>query len=124
MQAERNKRRGLRKLECECGASVYITFAQAERYGLPLCGCGSRFMPDDLELAAALGVDSPVLAEYRAELSSVMHGQSSHLAKSGAGARLRQPESIAAERVERSRRERARSNRLGALLPAAEPMPF
>lgn len=121
MQSKPNKRRGLRKLECECGASVYITWAQAEQHGLPVCGCGGRFMPEDLELAGALGVDSPVMDEYHAALSSVMHGQASHIQR---GRTVRQPEEIAAERVERSRKDRARAARLAALLPVAEPMPF
>jgi hypothetical protein len=116
------KRTGLHKLECSCGAYLYATVAMLERHDLPACCCGSRFLPDRVELAMLLGVDDcPAIVEYERELSSVMHGQTSHGIR---GRELRPAELIAAERVERSRRDRARSNRLAALLPAAEAMPF
>jgi hypothetical protein len=68
-------------------------------------------MPDRVELAMLLGVDdAPAVAEYRRELSSVLHGQASHGIR---GRQLRPAELVAAERVEHSRRERARTNRLG-----------
>ena len=115
------KRSGLHKLECDCGAYVYATVAMLQRHGLPACPCGSRFLPDRVELAELLGVDCPAVAEYHRELTSVMHGQASHGMR---GRKLRPAESIAADRVEQRRRERALSDRLSALLPAAEPMPF
>jgi hypothetical protein len=64
MRNQRNPRRGLQKLSCpECAAGVYATWHAVERRPLPLCGeCGERFVPDSLELAAA--VLSP--AEFRA----------------------------------------------------------
>jgi hypothetical protein len=116
------KRSGLHKLECECGGYVYATVAQLEQRGLPSCGCGERFVPERLELAELLGVeDAPAVAEYRAELSSVLRGQASHGIR---GRELRPAELVAFERVEQRRRERARSNRLTALLPVAEALPF
>jgi hypothetical protein len=115
------KRAGLHKLECDCGAYVYATVAMLERHGLPACPCGSRFLPDRVELAELLGVDCPAVAEYQAELSSVMRGQASHGIR---GRKLRPAEQLAAERVEQRRRDRALSNRLQALMPAAEPMAF
>lgn len=115
-------RRGLHRLECAgCESYVYATVSSLERHGIPSCACGSEYMPDELELAGLLGVEAPVLDEYRRELSSVLHGQASHGMR---GRVLRDPSMIAAQRVESRRRERARSNRLGALLPAPEPMPF
>lgn len=119
--APANKRRGLRRVECEsCAAAVYLTFAQAELHGLPRCACGGAFTPDDVELAMALGLeDAPVVVEYRRKLSSVMHGQ----AWTG-NYGVQAPDNAAHAYVERNRRERARSNRLGALKPAPEPMPF
>lgn len=115
-------RRGLHKLECAgCESYVYATVASLERHGIPSCACGAEYVPDRLELAGLLGVQAPVLDEYRRELSSVLHGQASHGQR---GRRLRPAEEVAAQRVESRRRDRARSNRLGALLPAAEPMPF
>lgn len=121
-KTSRNLRRGLRRLECaDCGAVIYLTFAQAERFGLPTCACGGSFAPDDLELAVALGLDSPAVAEYERELSRVLHGQASHGLR---GRELRPAESIAAERVECARRELAAQNRLNALRPAVAAMPF
>lgn len=115
------KRSGLHRLECDCGSYVYATVAMLERAGLPQCACGERLLPDRVELAELLDVDCPARDEYRAELSSVMHGQTSHGIR---GRKLRPAELIAADRVEKRRRDRARSNRLGALLPAPEPLPF
>jgi hypothetical protein len=118
----RNLRRGLRRLECaDCTASIYASFSQLEQHGIPTCACGGRFVPDDLELALALGVDAPAVAEYERELSRILHGQASHGLR---GRELRPAESIAAERVERSRRELAAQNRLNALRPAVAAMPF
>lgn len=116
------KRSGLHRLECVCGAYTYSTVACLEGHGVPSCGCGEQFAPDEVELAFLLGLeDAPSVAEYRAELSSVMHGQASHGQR---GRQLRPAESVAAERVSTRRRERARSNRLRAIMPVAEPMPF
>jgi hypothetical protein len=116
------KRSGLHRLACDgCDSYVYATVAQLERAGLPSCGCGAGFVPDRVELAELLDVDCPARDEYRTELSSVMRGQASHGIR---GRELRPAELVAFERVEKRRRERARSNRLSALLPAAEPLPF
>lgn len=124
MQAKRKafKRAGLHKLECECGGSVYSTVAALEEYGLPCCGCGGRLVPTELELAMLLELeDAPVVREWQRAVSSVMHGQAAHGIR---GRQLKPAELVAAERVEAARREQARSNRLGALAPAPEPMPF
>lgn len=120
------KRAGLHKLECvDCDAYCYSAVAQLERHGLPRCGgCGERFAPERLELAALLGLeDAPAVVEYRRELSRVLHGQASHGIR---GRELRPAETIALERVERRRSEAARDRRLDALAPApvSEPMPF
>jgi hypothetical protein len=116
------RRSGLHKLECDCGGYVYATVAQLELRGLPCCGCGERFVPERLELAELLGLmDAPAVAEYRRELSGVLHGQASHGRR---GRELRPAELVAAERVERRRRELARKRRLTAILPVPEPMPF
>lgn len=117
------KRSGLHRLECSgCGAYVYGTVANLERHGMPVCGCGGGFMPERLELAMLLGLeDAPVVVEYERELSSVIHGQASHVQR---GRSVRVPEAVAAERVERDRRERGRAHVLAALRPVAEPIPF
>lgn len=126
-KAPQNKRRGLRRVECsECGAAIYLTWAQAEKHGLPSCGCGGSFVPDDVELAVALNLTgAPVVVEYEAELSSIARGQAGpgRSLRSG-GRKFRDPSDIAFERVEKRRRESALANRLNALRPVAEPMPF
>jgi hypothetical protein len=116
------KRSGLHKLECDCGGYVYATVAQLEQRGLPSCGCGAAFLPERVELAELLGLENcPAVAEYRAELSSVLHGQASHGRR---GRELRSAESVAAERVERRRRDLARKRRVAALLPTPAVIPF
>lgn len=115
-------RRGVHRLECGCGATLYSTVPNLERHGIPACACGGTFAPESVELAEALGVrDCAAVAEYVAELRKVQHGQAPHGLK---GRALRPAESVAFERVERRRRELARERRLMALRPAPEPMPF
>jgi hypothetical protein len=122
MTARAFKRQGLHRVECDCGAYTYSTVACLETHGLPMCGCGSRFLPGRVELAEVLGVvDCPAVVEYRAEFSSVLHGQASHGRR---GRALRPAEAIAAERVERRRRDLARKRRVSAILPTPEPLPF
>ena len=84
--------------------------------------CGETFVPERLELAMLLGLeDAPAVAEYRAELSSVMHGQ----ARVGRGnGQDYAAEPVALERVERRRRELALKRRLAAIMPTPEPLPF
>lgn len=119
-QSTPNKRRGLRKLECECGAFVYTTWAQAERHGMPTCPCGGQYMPEDVELAMALALESaPVVGLYESKLSSVGHGQA-WTGNYGA----RPADQTTYEYIEGLRKDRAKANRLNALRPAAEPMPF
>lgn len=121
-KASNFKRSGLHKLECPCGAYVYATVASLEAHGLPSCACGRRFDPDRVELAFLLNVlDCPAVDEYQQEVASVQHGQASHGIR---GRVLRPAETVAAERIEKRRVDRARSNRIGALLPVAEPCPF
>src|SRR4051812_35150397 len=96
------KRSGLHRLECSCGNYTYSTLAALERFGLPVCPCGARFVPDRLEVAMILDVDCPAVDEYVQEVNSVSHGQASHGQR---GRVLRPAESIAAERVESRRRE-------------------
>lgn len=119
------KRAGLHPLRCpDCGCYGYFTVAMLEDAGCPECwrpDCEGTLAPDELELAMLLGVDSPAVAEYEQECQSIAHGQASHGRK---GRELRPVESIAAERVSVRRRERARSNRLSALRPVPEAMPF
>jgi len=127
MQGKRSfKRSGLHRLECEaCDGYAYATVACLERHGLPSCGCGAQLVPDRLELAMLLDVDCPAREEYERELNSIAHGQAGPgRSARNMGRRLRDPSEIALERVEQRRRERALSNRLGALLPTPEPLPF
>jgi hypothetical protein len=116
---------------------VYLTWAQAERHGMPLCaGCGEPFEPDDYELAGALRIhDAAALQEYEMQLQRIERGR-----QSGAhswGEELRREtattrdgrlsvEELAGQRVERDRRERARAARLNALQPIvqSDPIPF
>jgi hypothetical protein len=115
---------------------VYLTWSQAERHGMPLCaGCGHPFEPDDYELAGALCIhDAAALVQYETELARIGRGRTGahkwgedlrrETAKTREG-RLSDHE-LAAERVERDRRERALAARLGALRAdvQTEPMPF
>lgn len=73
--------------------------------------------------------DHPAVQEYRAAVASVMHGQAGPARSLKAtGRTFRSPDEIAAEKVERARRERARQTRLNALssrTPAvSDPIPF
>jgi hypothetical protein len=117
-----NKRRGLRKLECDCGAAVYATWSQVERFGVPSCNCGGTFEPEDVELAYAIGLDTPLVAEYTARVQRSIKAQQPHEAR---GRKLSDRYSAIAVEFENDRRERALANRLNALRPVvAEPMPF
>lgn len=123
-----------RKVSCEadtgCGFAVYVSRLQLQRAGVwacPVCGSG-RMLPVDPEDAALVlepvELDShPAVVEYRQALSSVLHGQAPHGVR---GRALRSADELAAERVERERRVRARERRLAALRPVSddEPIPF
>lgn len=120
------KRSGLHKLECPaCGSYVYSTVAQLETVGFPSCACGGVFEPERLELAMMMGVDSPIVAEYRRRADRKLRAQypasrrpcqvSDDLADMGARA--------AAEIVAEQRAE-ARKRRITAILPTPEPLPF
>jgi transcription elongation factor Elf1 len=126
MSAAAYKRTGLHKLECpDCAGYVYATVAALEAAGLPVCGrCGLAFEPREFELAYHLDMDaasSRAIREYEHECNSVMRGQIPHYR---AGRRVDPPEVLAGERCVQRRRESAKSNRLRALLPVAEPLPF
>jgi hypothetical protein len=125
------KRSGLHKLECrDCAAYVYATVAQLEAHGMPVCPCGAAYVPDELELAFLLGLyDAPVVAEFeqrthRSELAQQrrigwMEAQRRHAAGT------LNPMSVkAADEMRAERRARARSNRLSAIMPKPEPLPF
>lgn len=118
-------RKGLHKLECPmCPGYAYGTVANLELVGLPRCSCGETLQPTSLELALILdATDSRPMMEYVSECNSVAKGQASHYAK---GRRLRSPEEIAAERVEKTRTAHAVWRQLAALrpMPVAEPMAF
>lgn len=124
---KRNPRRGLQRLSCGCGASVWQTWAAVERGPRPVCGCGTRFVPDDLELAAAVCDTAELDAhewhgEYARQLSSVLHGQASHVQR---GNNVRGVEAVAYERVQKARRAAAKQSQLSGLRrPAADPIPF
>lgn len=120
MQAK-NKRKGLRKLECPCGAFVYTTWAQAEQHGMPACSCGERFEPTDLELACALELDTALVNDYRTRVQRSEKAQQSHDLR---GRKLSDRWTAIADEFERDRRAVAHANRLNALRPVAEPMPF
>jgi hypothetical protein len=121
--AAKFKRSGLHRLECEsCDGYGYFTVAQLEAKGMPACWCGERLVPQRVELALMLGVeDAPIMAAYRAKVSSVAHGQASHYAK---GRELESPEFRAVESISRDQRRAARARRIAAILPTPEPMPF
>jgi hypothetical protein len=137
-RSPRNKRRGLQSARCHgCEAVIYLTWAQAERHGMPRCaGCGAPFEPDDWELADALSIPAASLHEYETQLERIMHGRAGQSHKWGEDlrrataktrdGRMTEPE-LAAHRVELARRERARAARLNALQPSlvqTEPIPF
>jgi hypothetical protein len=125
------KRAGLHKLECGCGNYTYSAVAALERYGLPDCRCGQPFEPTELELAFMLGLDNAdVVREYqRRTVGSEMAqargvGSWQRTSERLAAGTLRPMSVKTAEAMRAERRDRARSNRLQAIRPAAEPMPF
>jgi hypothetical protein len=132
MTARPFKRAGLHKLVCrDCGGYVYAAVAQLERHGLPVCPeCGEAYDADELELALLLGLDdSPIVAAWRdltarKELSQCRSVGWEHAAERHASGTLNRMDTRAADEMRAERRERARSNRLQALRPAAEAMPF
>lgn len=116
------KRSGLHRLECDCGGYVYATVAALEAHGLPVCPCGAAYAPSEVELAFLLGLyDCDAVREYHSVLARKMHGQAPHGIR---GRQLEPAESKALAEVVARRAEWARENRLRALRPAAQPMPF
>lgn len=128
---QRNPRRGLQRLTCDaCSSTVYATWHQVESHPLPVCGgCGARYVPEDLNLAAIVLERAELEAhpwheEYVRQLRSVDHGQASHVQRSR---QLRPAQAIAAERVAKARAEDARARQLSGLRGAGavpEDIPF
>jgi hypothetical protein len=59
-------RKGLHRIECECGHYLYTTVAAVETFGLPTCPCGRQFVPARRELATIIGATSaPCLVEFQ-----------------------------------------------------------
>ena len=124
------KRSGLHRLECQaCDCYGYFTVAMLEKAGeLPRCfarDCGDVMMPERLELALMLGVDSPIVAEYQRRTERKLRGQmpaarrpcqsSESLADMGAKA---------AREISAEQRQEARQRRIRAILPVPEALPF
>lgn len=119
------KRSGLHRLECpqscDCGP-LYSTVANIETRQLPLCGgCGSRLVPESLELAAlVLSRDEleqlPAFVEFSRQLASIHRGQAGPGKRAmQTGRHLRPADELAMARVERERRESARTRQLSGL---------
>jgi hypothetical protein len=125
-------RAGLHKVAChDCGHYTYEAVAQLERRGLLPCpDCGVRMVPDELELALLLGLeDLPIVREWQRIAANKEASQRRSLGWNEAAARhsagtLASMEQAAADEMRADRRARCRSNRLQALLPVAEPLPF
>jgi hypothetical protein len=132
----------MRKLACECGYIAYTSRRWIER-GLPLCPCGAQLLPEDpddaaLVLTADQLAEHPAVVAYKRAVASVMHGQSgpARALRNAGGRGFRSPDEIAAQRLERERRDAARARQLGALRRgpvdpsrqpapvAADPIPF
>ena len=55
MAEKKFSRKGLHRVECPaCPGYAYGTVANLETVGLPLCACGERLQPTELELAFIL----------------------------------------------------------------------
>lgn len=93
-------RKGLHRLECECGAYVYAVVANLEEHGIPSCSCGERFVPARRELAGLLGVSCPAITEHETAKA------------------LGMDDAQATRWVEQRRRDRAKARRLAALRAA------
>jgi hypothetical protein len=87
-------RKGLHRLECECGAYFYATVACLEAHGLPSCAEGHTLSPVRRELAILLGVACPAITEFETAKALGMADRE------------------AARWVEARRRERARERRM------------
>lgn len=127
-------RQGLKRLECAdgCGCIAYMTLAQLERHGMPLCPCGAGLVPDDLEVAAAvcdaLTLEQvPTYREYLRKCQSVAHGQKSHVQRGRVVQAVEQAAADATRRaVVRAAQERKRAGLRQNMTRAAEAaaMPF
>jgi hypothetical protein len=90
-------RKGLHRLECECGHYLYATVAAVENHGLPSCACGERFTPARRELAMLLNVSCAAITEFETAKALGMNDRE------------------AARWVEQQRRTRARARRMAAI---------
>lgn len=112
----------LRKLECDaCGYIAYTSRRWIET-GLPVCPCGLTLLPadpDDAALALSPAeLDShPAVLEYKRAVASVLHGQEgpARSVHGNWGANIRPADQVAAEKLERDRREAARARQLASL---------
>lgn len=131
-----------RKVSCGaddgCGFGVYVSRKQLVRAGVWPCPCcGGEMLPVDPD-DAALVLDAQALEEhpavvaYRQAVAAAARAQTR--TKGLRYVARRTPDEIAAQNVERARREQARSNRLAALrrgeatdaagAAADDPIPF
>lgn len=123
----------LRKLECEAGCG-YIAYVSRRwmTEGLPACPCGSRLWPADMEDAAAVLTpaelaEHPAVLEYYDTVRSVAHGQAPQWKSLRRTGRELDLDGAVARKLEASRREAAKSRRLGALRrsdASSDPIPF
>jgi len=117
----------MRKASCEgCGYIAYISRRWIAQ-GLPTCPCGGRLIPEDPDDAALiLSPDElaqhPAVIEYDRAIASVLQGQKG---TTGVSRNAGNPHELAAKKVERARRERARAAQLAAIAPKpATGLPF
>lgn len=121
------KRSGLHRLECEaCDGYGYHTVANLEKHGLPSCGCGSRMVPERLELALLLGVDdAPVVREWRWLTDRKERAQMPAAKRPcQVSENLASMAERAANEIIADQRKTSRRRRLAAILPTPEPLPF
>lgn len=124
--AAKFKRSGLHKVECPaCDGYAYVTVAMVESVGLPSCHCGEGMVPERLELALLLGVDSPIVAEWRRRTDRKERAQMPAARRpcQSSDALANMAERAALEIVAEQRCE-ARKRRIAAILPTPEPLPF
>lgn len=120
------KRSGLHRLECPaCPGYAYGTVANLETVGLPRCACGETMQPERLELALMLGVDSPIVSEWRRRTDRKERAQMPAARRpcQTSDALANMAERAALEIVAEQRHE-SRRRRIAAILPTPEALPF
>jgi hypothetical protein len=122
-----------RKLECPCGYAVRASRSMMAR-GLPTCPDGHRLIPSALEDATWAESEGlittgdleahPEYGEYVDAVRSVQHGQAGpgrslklEAKRAAEGRELDRPETIAFERVAKSRAAAAYAARIAAIEP-------